>query len=122
MGPLPRKNARDEGLITLARTSLDKSFRTAGTASWPEALCSWIAESLDNSFAASKAAPSFAPVPSEEGENATQVAGKSDYFPITKAVDNFWIGGKGPARTTYALGRSYAYNDGAGLTSPGRWF
>ena len=36
-------------------------------------------------------------------------------------LDNYWIGGEGPPRTTYALGKPRQFHDGAGLTSPGRW-
>ena len=32
-----------------------------------------------------------------------------------------WVGGVGPPRLTYALGKPRQFHDGAGLTSPGRW-
>ena len=34
---------------------------------------------------------------------------------------DYWVGGIGPPRVTFSLGKARPYNDGAGLTSPGRW-
>ena len=119
LGPLPRRNARAEGLTTLARKSTSEDFRTSGTAAWPPALCKWIAQSLDDSLD---------PFSIDRGDNATVLDKPTDCkhipestFPITREVPDYWKGGTGPPRTCYALGKEYSYNDGAGLTSPGRW-
>ena len=50
VGPLPRRDARLEGLRTLARTNSSEPFRTTGTAAWPSELCKWIATSLEESL------------------------------------------------------------------------
>ena len=119
-GPLPRRNASQEGLKTLARRSTDKGFRTSGTAAWPPKLCEWIAKSLDESviFCSIESGDQVALATEEKFQGREE---DREDFPITAAVPDHWIGGIGPPRTTYALGKYFNYNDGAGLTSPGRW-
>ena len=126
VGPLPRRDAKSEGLRTLARTSSTEPFRTTGTAAWPAELCKWIATSLEDSL---RVQPFY--VQGETAANGldsgdTAALSPHDFAidvepPITKEVPDHWIGGSGPPRKGYALGKFYDYHDGAGLTSPGRW-
>ena len=115
MGPLPKRDAAAEGLRTLARTSSKEGFRTSGTAAWPPALCKWIAQSLEDSYHIlhSEVRGDLAAM---EVEEVSQVQP-----PTAVEVPDYWIGGTGPPRQGYALGKYYSYNDGAGLPSPGRW-
>jgi hypothetical protein len=55
------------------------------------------------------------PPPSRVKEKDTRAVEK-----IVVTTD-FWVGGEGPPRTTFALGKPRQFHDGAGLTSPGRW-
>jgi hypothetical protein len=131
LGPIPRKSAQAEGLIGLARRPGDTSFRTSGTAAWPPELCRWLADSLDNSYNALDYLPSQGGIftstePSGDTFTGTADLGPApkeehDVFPITNPVVNHWIGGRGKPRQCYALGKTYDYHDGCGLTSPGRW-
>ena len=65
-------------------------------------------------------------MPAPTGINLTPLdngvaAGEDKDYPITQAVEGYWIGGKGQPRSGYALGKYFEYHDGCGLTSPGRW-
>lgn len=123
-GPLPKRDATAEGLRTLARTSSNEGFRTSGTAAWPPALCKWIAQSLEESYNIlhNEGMGDLAAV--EDGSKTQNTLDTSTAVSpkiITEEVPDYWIGGIGPPRQGYALGKTYSYNDGAGLPSPGRW-
>ena len=132
LGPIPPAPA---GLIPLARGRNEVGFRTTGTAAWPSQLCHFIAHSLNDSLRCD--------VLTEKVENAAAqdvlepmspctppsraVAGSSVELtpePLSRRVVSLathWVGGVGPPRLTYALGKPRQFHDGAGLTSPGRW-
>ena len=122
-GPLPKQDPTKQNLITLARKPGDKGFRTSGTAAWPPNLCRWAAESLNESFLdflASEKGGAFNSGKSKAGEKSTN-PGLTDSYPVVTPPQDYWKGGSGPPRSTYALGKTSQFHDGAGLTSPGRW-
>ena len=128
-GPIPKLSAAELGLKTLAKQSTDESFRTSGTAAWPGGLCEWTANCLqlgllqhyiddaleigaeDSSYTDQPATSSFTPDTSTEVKN----------YPVYLPPPGYWVGGTGPPRTTYILGKYDTFHDGAGLSSPGRW-
>ena len=133
LGPIPHKNAQSLGLITLARQKSDSTFRTTGTAAWPPKLCKWAADSLHlayTNFLAEELKQPMVPSTASDivGGDTTAVykdtttdLNRSTTFETVVPQFEFWNGGVGPPRQTYMLGKSKAFNDGAGLTSPGRW-
>jgi len=126
LGPIPKVSAKDLGLTTLARQANDTNFRTTGTAAWPHELAQWAADSIhestiraENSRLDDGGVASNAAGVSGGGEKGMEK--REATYPVTVPPSNFWVGGKGEPRKTFALGRTYAFHDGAGLTSPGRW-
>ena len=119
-GPLPRQDPNKKNLTTLARKPGDSSFRTSGTAAWPVGLCEWAATSIHQSLSSCAASDIGASSNSSSADNKSG-GPKEDTFPVCIPPQNYWIGGKGPPRSTYALGKISPFHDGAGLTSPGRW-
>lgn len=126
IGPIPKFNAQALGLRTLARQPGETGFRTTGTAAWPEELCEWIGSSIDLTWSNYSASLS-SKVADKAGDSDCVEAGLDTTspclaaFPIFLPLPGYWIGGKGPPRKTYMLGKWKDFHDGAGLTSPGRW-
>ena len=114
-GPIPKA----EGLRSLAKKKGEIGFRTSGTAAWPPQLCDLLASSLstlptDGDFCA---------VDSNLGDpvDPPSKSDPEDGAPTVVPPSGYWIGGKGKVRTFNLLGKDHLFNDGAGLTSPGRW-
>ena len=118
-GPLPRQDPRGGNLTTLARKAGESGFRTSGTAAWPVGLCKWAAKSILLSLTSCTASGIGASTYSSSAGSASTA--KQETYPICVPPPNHWKGGSGPPRTTYTLGKTSAFHDGAGLTSPGRW-
>ena len=171
-GPIPKTDFKTAKLITLAKKPGETGFRTTGTAAWADEMCSWVANSINQSSTASvevpagevaanfsadvskeglirgstKSPPGDSPPKSRNGlshfdRTAIQFNEKAPYFPNLRLTATpgppvpltetdlkkepprvlWWTGGRGKPRTTFLLGRERQYNDGAGLTSQGRW-
>ena len=137
LGPIPKVSARELGLTTLARQANEAEFRTTGTAAWPPELAEWAADSIHESALQAEnsrlekgrivgnAAGVLDDKKEEEEKKEAQFSSIlkriGAEYPVTIHPSDYWIGGKGEPRKTFAPGRTYAFHDGAGLTSPGRW-
>lgn len=121
LGPIPRTGAKK----TLAKTNKFEPFRTTGTAAWPIELCKDLAASavqslqvqgtsLNDDLEVREIDSNFDTVEGDEGNMPCP-------YPIEEPPAGFWVGGVGPPRTTFGLGRESPFFDGCGLTSPGRW-
>ena len=118
-GPIPKSTAS----VGLAKTGPGQAFRTTGTAAWPEQLSMELALNANKSL---EMLPSDIDPADKELNQAifpstSTTTTTADIFPIESPPENFWVGGTGPPRSTVTFGRNAQYNDGAGLTSPGRW-
>jgi hypothetical protein len=138
IGPIPRVSAKERGLTTLARGANETKFRTTGTAAWPVQLDEWAAQSIHTTAINSRLQQGLDQT-AGIAEGRDQTAGIADsaaklmdgasdsidsaaeLYPTTIPPENYWVGGHGDARKTFALGKTYNFHDGAGLTSPGRW-
>ena len=109
-GPIPRTTAQ----VSLVRRPGDTGFMTTGTAAWPPDMCQWLATGIVLSMDA------VASHSDEEGVGDAVIATDSSTKVTHKPTLNRW-GGRGPPRSTFALGRTFPYHDGVGLISPGRW-
>ena len=131
LGPVP-KLPYNANTVTLARGPGEVGFRTTGTAAWPPQLCEWIATACTTALPADGVP--HGDLENEAGRDCIQGAvdvedaklninldSRQAPFPVTVPPAGFWIGGKGPPRTTYLLGKTREFHDGCGLTSPGRW-
>ena len=125
LGPIP---PAPKGLRPLTRGKHETGFRTTGTAAWPAQLCQFIGNSLHESLP-SVALSDLGVCAGGQSPPCTLPPRKKACVlldtpePRTREVSmaNYWIGGVGTPRTTYALGKPRPFHDGAGLTSPGRW-
>ena len=121
-GPIPKTNTAALGLQTLAKRPGDQGFRTTGTAAWPAALNLWLANGLNDAAVAWEATYVAGEGVCTAGSASVALASVGEEeFPTVVPPENFWVGGRGPPRTTYVLGKTSLFHDGAGLTSPGRW-
>ena len=109
-GPFPRTTAQ----VSLVRRPGDTGFKTTGTAAWPASMCQWLASGIVLSMIAVATHNEVERV--GEAVIATDSATKVNSRP----TPGRW-GGRGPPRSTFALGRTFEYRDGVGLISPGRW-
>ena len=117
LGPIPRTKAKK----TLAKTSKFETFRTSGTAAWPIELCKDLAASAVQSLQVQGTNSLNDDLEVGEIESNTVEGDKLGPYPIEEPPQGFWMGGVGPPRTTFGLGRESPFFDGCGLTSPGRW-
>ena len=118
-GPLPRANAKSLGLQTLAKKAGESGFRTTGTAAWAPDLCKWVADSIVHSW---QLAGDSDKVMASSGSLQPDASSHClSAYPTFLPQAGYWMGGSGPPRQTYMMGKSKEYHDGAGLTSPGRW-
>ena len=121
-GPIPRSVNHTS---TLAKTHSAESFRTTGTAAWPPLLCKELVRLVtstpsgspeQSSAVVSRGAPWLA-----EGKFTAKASTSNESFPIDEPPLNYNQGGTGEPRTILSTGKLYAFHDGAGLCSPGRW-
>ena len=133
LGPVP-KLPWSADTTTLARQPGETIFRTTGTAAWPAPLCAWMVKHLvhwqslhDNGLqhggiSTSAVETAMETNTSDEGiRAAAPPADHQDTFPVTIPPEGYWIGGTGEPRSTFVLGKTKAFHDGCGLTSPSRW-
>ena len=84
-------------------------------------MCEWMAETLHNSWKnIDGVRGAVSALRKVDSPGAGPEAGPPS-FPTYYPPAGFWIGGVGPPRATYMLGKTRPFCDGAGLTSPGRW-
>ena len=121
LGPAPHFSTG----IGLAKTTQSESFKTTGTAAWPEELCEDLVRAANVGFLrnGSMANGLAARVEYSGNETSTKLknSGKEVGYPIESPPEQFWCGGTGLPRSTCTLGKPAPYFDGCGLTSPGRW-
>lgn len=125
-GPIPKS---ENHTATLAKTRADEAFRTTGTAAWPPLLSQTLADLVSVpqaegvSFHDSKSLPALTSkdVDDDFPPPPLPSASSSGPFPTLLPHPNYNRGGSGPPRSVMSLGKTYQFNDGGGLCSPGRW-
>lgn len=117
MGPLPKMT----GPPLIGRQ--DGQFRTAAAASWPPALCEWVAEQFMTSFRNREAGEvencegGERPQKKMRREEKVEEEREEPVDPFNPLV----AGGIGPARGCRWKGITVPFHDGGCLPSPGRW-
>ena len=122
-GPIP-KLPWSQGVVSLARRAGEDGFRTTGTAAWPPQLCKFIADHLVMMVAllptsSTDSLPGAGFLLGDSGSARVELPEVP--FPTTVPPPSFWVGGSGPPRQTFLLGKTKPFHDGCGLTSAGRW-
>ena len=119
LGPLPKMT----GEPLIGREG--GAFRTASSASWPAALCQWVAEQFMASFRNREQGGAMRMNSEEEkGPKGDQEAAQGKRKREEDEVNPFEPpskGGFGPARGCSWKGMVVPFHDGGCLASPGRW-
>ena len=122
LGPLPRSCGHKLHTPLLGRTSDDKAFKTAGAASYPAAMCKWIAD-LIIEFCKQPEGGVMSPEQNLEGSKDRQAEAESEPGSSDGEEPQLKDHLPGWGRPLAAVwgGKHREFTDGCGLCSPGRW-